>query len=60
MSDDFDNDDLSWLEDPDEPEEEDEENLDWVQGDEQPGPEGHLGFTGDLPWMQGDEFRIRV
>ena len=59
MSDDFD-DDLSWLRnaDDDEPgEENEEEQFDWQQPEGKPAapPGGHLGFTGELPWMQGDE-----
>lgn len=60
MSDDFD--DLSWLknQDDDEPgedKEQDAEAFDWQQPKGKPAapPGGHLGFTGELPWMQDDE-----
>lgn len=54
MSDDFDNDDLSWLQDPDEPE--DDDTQDWLPDDGDPHPPpGSLGFTGELPWRQGDD-----
>ena len=59
MSDDFDKDDLSWLrdDDDDDDEPEEEENLDWQKDDEKPAapPGGHLGFTGELPWMQEED-----
>jgi uncharacterized protein YgiM (DUF1202 family) len=59
MSDDFD--DLSWLknddEEPGEDKEEDKEEFDWQQPAGKPAtpPSGHLGFTGELPWMQDDD-----
>jgi uncharacterized protein YgiM (DUF1202 family) len=59
MSDDFD--DLSWLKDADDdqpPGEENEEaEFDWQQPAGKPAapPGGHLGFTGELPWMQGSD-----
>jgi uncharacterized protein YgiM (DUF1202 family) len=58
MSDDFD--DLSWLRNADDDEtpgeENEEEQFDWQQPAGKPAapPGGHLGFTGELPWMQGD------
>ncbi len=58
MSDDFDNDDLSWLRDDDPGEEppEDDETFDWQQADT-PGQQSdadRLGFTGELSWMRGE------
>lgn len=62
MSDDFDKDDLPWLQDDDaddeQPGDDEEEELDWQQGAEQPAsapPGGHLGFTAELPWMGDDD-----
>ncbi|MAS34784.1 MAG: hypothetical protein CL610_12305 [Anaerolineaceae bacterium] len=54
MSDEFD--DLAWMDD-DEPgdddEQQEEESFDWQKPPDQSGtpPGGHLGFTGELPWI---------
>ncbi len=61
MSDDFDKDDLSWLQDADDEQSDDdhdEEAFDWQQsgaeGENQTPPDQKLGFTTELPWMQGE------
>ena len=59
MSDDFDNDDFSWLRDDNEDDtpqdDEDALDFDWQPDENEPSESsGRLGVTGDLPWMQGD------
>ncbi len=62
MSDDFDNDDLSWLRDDDPgdtPPEDGDEQFDWQEAGQPDQPhrpqEDQLGFTGELSWLQDDD-----